>query len=103
MLIFKNAQRPALRSTNSPSMTIARRDRQNVSKARNVVYLPEYARSWCAPRSSAGRCSSDVAHEQRPLGGDEFSGLHALKDLHEPVLLKADLDRPLDQAFAVGG
>src|SRR5262249_28772861 len=103
MLIFQNATRPAPRSTSRPSRTIARRDRQNVSKALNMRSLPKYTWSWRSSGSSLGRYRADVAHKQRPLGGDEFPGLQPFEELYEPVLLQADLDRPLDQVLAVGG
>src|SRR6516164_773025 len=99
MLIFQNATSPALRRTSSPRRTIARRGKQKVSTARNMRCLLQDTRGWGAPRHSWGRGRTDVAHEQRPLRGDEVPGLPTRADLHEPVLLEPDRDRPLDQAL----
>src|SRR5262249_16829848 len=101
MLIFQNATSPALRRISSPRRTITRRDRQTVSTALNILCLLQDVSSWCAPHYSLRRGLPDVAHEQRPRRGDQVPRLHTLADLHDPVLLETDGDRPLDQVLTV--
>src|SRR6266446_5402007 len=102
MLSLENAKRPPPMSTSKPRRMIGRRDTANVSRAFSTGFRSEYSWSWSTPGGSAGGRRQGVAQEQCPFGGDQFPGLQSLKNLVDPVLLEAYLDRPLHQTLAVG-
>src|SRR5215469_13358346 len=99
MLILENAHRPALTSTRRPTRTMARRESATARSPLSTPCLSPRSRAAASIRGSR-RCQ-DVTEEQGRLRGHQLSSVKPLEDLREPVVLQAELDRPLHQSLAV--
>src|SRR6516162_9013455 len=75
---------------------IGRRVRPNARMPLNI------ARRVPVPDRSLRRRGQGIVHKQRAVSGDTLAGLEAFENLPKSVLLKADLDRSLGKAAAVG-